>query len=100
MSTQLLERATAGHTNQVGNLYPSGAFSGSHTVVAVSPQEGVNRWGQPAYPDASQAWFWTAEWQAMEAEASEDIAHGRVKRFLDEDEFCRAIDELLSDADV
>jgi len=29
--------------------------------------------------DASQAYFWTDEWQAAEREASEDIAKGRVK---------------------
>ena len=31
--------------------------------------------------DASQAYFWTDEWQAAEREASEDIAKGRVKTF-------------------
>lgn len=67
-------------------------FSASYTFVS-------SGWQSP-YPDASQAWFWTPEWQAMEAEASEDIARGRVRRFLDEDEFSRAIDELLSDADI
>ena len=29
--------------------------------------------------DAAQAYFWTDEWQAGEREASDDIAHGRVK---------------------
>jgi len=28
--------------------------------------------------DKSQAYFWSAEWQAAEREASEDIAAGRV----------------------
>lgn len=31
--------------------------------------------------DASEAWYWTPEWQAMEREADEDIKAGRVKRF-------------------
>ncbi len=31
--------------------------------------------------DASQAWFWSKEWQAGEREAGEDIRAGRVKRF-------------------
>ena len=31
--------------------------------------------------DASQAYFWTDEWQAAEREASEDIVKGRVKEF-------------------
>ncbi len=31
--------------------------------------------------DASQAYFWTDEWQQGEREAQEDIRRGRVKRF-------------------
>jgi AbrB family looped-hinge helix DNA binding protein len=31
--------------------------------------------------DASQAYFWTEEWQLGEREATEDIKRGRVKRF-------------------
>ncbi len=31
--------------------------------------------------DASQAYFWTEEWQRGEREATEDIKQGRVKRF-------------------
>jgi len=31
--------------------------------------------------DASQAYFWTEEWQRGEREAQEDIRRGRVKRF-------------------
>lgn len=31
--------------------------------------------------DASQAYFWTKEWQEAEREADEDIKAGRVKKF-------------------
>ena len=31
--------------------------------------------------DASQAYFWTEEWQKGERKANEDIEAGRVKRF-------------------
>jgi AbrB family looped-hinge helix DNA binding protein len=31
--------------------------------------------------DASQAYFWTEEWQAGEREASAEIAKGQTKRF-------------------
>lgn len=31
--------------------------------------------------DASQAYFWTEEWQRGESKADEDIKGGRVKRF-------------------
>jgi AbrB family looped-hinge helix DNA binding protein len=37
--------------------------------------------------DADQAWFWTAEWQRGEREASDDIARGRTRRSASGDEF-------------
>jgi antitoxin PrlF len=40
--------------------------------------------------DASQAYFWTDEWQRGEREAQEDIQRGRVKRF-------RSAKALISD---
>jgi hypothetical protein len=39
---------------------------------------------------ASQAYFWTDEWQRSEREAQEDIRRGRVKRF-------RSAKALISD---
>ena len=36
---------------------------------------------------ADQAWFWTPEWQAKEREADEEIAAGRVTRYMNDDEF-------------
>ena len=41
--------------------------------------------------DASQAWFWTPEWQAKEREADEDIAAGRFERFESDEEFLAAL---------
>lgn len=43
--------------------------------------------------DASQAWFWTPEWQKGEREADADIKAGRVKRFRD-------VEELIADLDA
>jgi len=43
--------------------------------------------------DASQAWFWTAEWQAGEAEASADIAAGRVTSHDGDEDFLAALGE-------
>jgi AbrB family looped-hinge helix DNA binding protein len=37
--------------------------------------------------DAAQAWFWTAEWQRGEREATEEIAAGRTRRAESADEF-------------
>lgn len=39
-----------------------------------------------------QAWFWTPEWQAREAEAEADIAAGRVIRHHSDAEFLASLD--------
>lgn len=41
---------------------------------------------------SDQAWFWTESWQRGEAEASDDIASGRVERFEDTDIFLKSLD--------
>ena len=41
--------------------------------------------------DATQAWFWTPEWQAGEREADADIAAGRAETFDSEGEFVAAL---------
>jgi antitoxin PrlF len=38
-----------------------------------------------------QAWFWTVEWQAREAEADADLAAGRTTRFDSDEEFLDAL---------
>jgi len=43
--------------------------------------------------DKSQAYFWTAEWQAAEREADEDIRAGRVRVF-------ESVEELLADLEA
>ncbi len=43
--------------------------------------------------DRSQAYFWTAEWQAAEREADEDIRAGRVRVF-------ESVEELLADLEA
>lgn len=43
--------------------------------------------------DATQAWFWTAEWQAGEREASADIADGRVAVHDSDDAFLASLGE-------
>lgn len=42
--------------------------------------------------DKSQAYFWTAEWQAAEREASADIAAGRVHEFEDVEELIASLE--------
>jgi AbrB family looped-hinge helix DNA binding protein len=50
--------------------------------------------------DPEQAWFWTEEWQAGEREADEQIAKGEGTIYENEEEFSRALDEMLEDADL
>jgi bifunctional DNA-binding transcriptional regulator/antitoxin component of YhaV-PrlF toxin-antitoxin module len=50
---------------------------------------------QPMLPiPADQRWFWTERWQAMEREADEDIAAGRVSPAMDVDEFLEGIRQI------
>ena len=44
--------------------------------------------------DASQAWFWTPEWQAGEREADADLAAGRGETFQSEETFLGALDAM------
>ncbi len=37
--------------------------------------------------DATQAWFWSPEWQAGEREADADRAAGRIESFSSDEEF-------------
>jgi antitoxin PrlF len=41
--------------------------------------------------DATQAWFWTPEWQAGEREADGDRAAGEIRRFESGEEFVTAL---------
>ena len=43
--------------------------------------------------DSTQAWFWTASWQAGEREAAEERAAGRGRVFESSDEFLASLDE-------
>ncbi len=42
--------------------------------------------------DATQAWFWTPQWQAGEREATQDIAAGQVEVFEDDEAFLASLD--------
>ena len=41
--------------------------------------------------DATQAWFWTREWQAGEREADADLVAGRVETFGSDEDFSAAL---------
>lgn len=44
--------------------------------------------------DPSQAWFWTAEWQAKEREADDDIREGRYDDYDTVDDFINGLEVL------
>lgn len=50
--------------------------------------------------DATQAWFWTPEWQAKEREADADLAAGRSERFESDEEFLAALDARMKPLDA
>lgn len=49
---------------------------------------------------ASQAWFWTEEWQQGEREVDADIAAGRTTGPLSPEEFFAYLNEGSDDTDV
>lgn len=53
---------------------------------------------QPMLPvPADQRWFWTERWQAMEREADDDIAAGRISRGMELDEFIEHVQQITGD---
>ena len=42
--------------------------------------------------DASQAWFWTPEWQQGERAASADITSGRLATYASSEDFLDSLD--------
>jgi len=50
--------------------------------------------------DASQAWFWTPEWQEGERRADADIAAGRGMRFESDEEFLAYLDAHMKPLDA
>ena len=50
--------------------------------------------------DATQAWFWTPEWQAGEREADADLAAGRFDRYESDEEFLAALEARMKPLDA
>jgi hypothetical protein len=47
--------------------------------------------------DWGQAWFWTPEWQIMEQEVEDDLAHGRYEDFESMDDFIASLRDTPED---
>jgi AbrB family looped-hinge helix DNA binding protein len=60
--------------------------------LAVSVRDGAILLEPKTVIDSAQAWFWKADWQAGERQASEDIAIGRTTRFDSDEDF---LDSLI-----
>lgn len=56
-------------------------------VEVVEREDGVVELRPQVPVPASQAWFWTREWQAREREAQEEFDAGRVTTYPDGDAF-------------
>ena len=50
--------------------------------------------------DATQAWFWTPEWQEGERQADEDRAAGRFDRYESDEEFLAALEARMKPLDA
>ena len=55
---------------------------GNHVWYAIHPIS-----SERVEIDSNQLWFWTAEWQAKEREADEDVRLGRYEEFENMDDF-------------
>jgi AbrB family looped-hinge helix DNA binding protein len=64
---------------------------GDHVEVSIV-EEGILLRPQKVI-DATQAWFWTAAWQAGEREASEELEAGKGEIYESSDDFLASLDE-------
>ena len=48
--------------------------------------------------DATQAWFWAAEWQDGEQQADADLAAGRIETFGSGEELLEALESIAKPA--
>src|SRR5450631_1743099 len=62
-------------------------------VEIVEREDGVFELRPVLAVPATQAWFWTPEWQQKEQEAEADVAAGRVLEFADVDRFLSHLGE-------
>ena len=63
-------------------------------VEIIEREDGVFELRPVVAIPATQAWFWTPEWQQREREADEDIVSGRVVQTSDVEELLHHLDSL------
>jgi len=59
-----------------------------HKQAAELAQAVIDEW---LNADESQVWYWTAEWQAAEREAEQDLRSGRFEDFATMDDFISSL---------
>lgn len=68
-------------------------------VEVVEREDGVIELRPQIPVPASQAWFWTEEWQRREREVHDELAAGRVTTFSDGEEFLESLVRDTSDVE-
>ena len=63
-------------------------------VELIEREDGVLELHPHVAVPSDQAWFWAARWQAMERQADEDVAAGRVTRHESTEDFLASLDDL------
>jgi len=61
-------------------------FEATREGILIRPQK---------YIDATQAWFWTPKWQAMERQADEDLRAGRYREFDSDEGFRESLEASI-----
>ena len=71
---------------------PISVRRGVDLVEVIRRDDGVIELRPRLVVDPAQAWFWSERWQAMEREADEDIAAGRLRASDDVEAFLGELD--------
>lgn len=82
---------TKAELHQLVDRLPEGAVDGAAILLEEISDGRI---------DPGQAWYWTREWQAMEREADDDRAAGRVSRYETDVDFLTALDERTKPLDA
>ena len=89
-----ISKKTLVEVSDRGTITLPKAYRGAQ-LYEVRPREGGGLELIPQHAiDASQAWFWSDRWQAMEREADAAIASRRVRRFNSGDDLLAELKNL------
>jgi hypothetical protein len=75
--------------NLIIRVGTTSASSLSYEILPKDPEKG-SFYPVPLAPD--QSWYWSSDWQAMEAAANADLEEGRYLDFDSVDDFIKYLD--------